>query len=213
MLREKLGESAEPCMLLYADDMVIWAKTKEELKKKLEVVVTGMEKLGLQLSIEKTEIQSSREVGEGEELTVVTSKGEKRFKCKEQGKSIRYLGTWSTADLDESEGIKRLRMKVKERIERIGALRASEKTRIRLLKARVISVINYTASVQKIPKRDLEVWETMIYNMLTKSEMGKRRDLVYLPEEEGGMGMIDVREEYRINRIRGLTQLMESWRG
>ena len=53
-LKEKgLYKPGKPNMLFYADDMVLWAETTEELKLKLTTVVDTMERLGLQISVEK----------------------------------------------------------------------------------------------------------------------------------------------------------------
>ena len=56
-------KSGKPNMLFYADDMVLWAETKTELTMKLNTVVDMMEKLGLQISIDKTEIQCNTNGG------------------------------------------------------------------------------------------------------------------------------------------------------
>ena len=49
-----LYKPGKPNMLFYADDMVLWAETTEELKLKLTTIVDMMERLGLQISVEKT---------------------------------------------------------------------------------------------------------------------------------------------------------------
>ena len=60
MERENRNKGAEPAMLMYADDMVVWGETEEEVQKKLQLAVTTMEKLGLQISPEKTELQFNK---------------------------------------------------------------------------------------------------------------------------------------------------------
>ena len=42
---------------MYADDMVVWARDKQEMTRKLEALKEIMDRLGLKMSIEKTELQ------------------------------------------------------------------------------------------------------------------------------------------------------------
>jgi hypothetical protein len=48
-----LHKEGKPNMMFYADDMVLWGESKEELKTKMGTVIDTMEKLGLQISVEK----------------------------------------------------------------------------------------------------------------------------------------------------------------
>ena len=50
----RLYKPGKPNMLFYADDMVLWAETTAELQIKLTAIADMMEKLGLQISVEKT---------------------------------------------------------------------------------------------------------------------------------------------------------------
>ena len=73
---EGMFKPGKPNMLFYADDMVLWAETKTELTMKLTTVVDMMEKLGLQISIDKTEIQCNTQAAmENEDICIETGKG------------------------------------------------------------------------------------------------------------------------------------------
>ena len=136
-------------MLFYADDMVLWGQTKKELQDKLQTVVGLMEQLGLQISATKTEIQANEFVKEAtENIAIHTEQGDKSFKYVPGNQAIRYLGSWSTLGLQDKEGVEKLQAKVKQRLKRISQLRATPHTKMMLLKARVLSVINYTAAIQ-----------------------------------------------------------------
>ena len=143
-------------------------------------------------------------------MVITTNKGTKHFKYTDPTKPIRYLGSWSTADMEDKEGVEKLKDKVKTRMGRIEKLRATPHTKALLMKARVLSVINYTGSIQTIPEVELDKWEKQIYKTMTKGQGCMRRDLVYEKEEKGGMGMTHVKEEYKTNRIRGLIQMVET---
>ena len=72
------------------------------------------------------------------------------------------------------------------RLERIGKLRATPHTKALLMKARVLSVVNYTGSVQVIPDAELDKWEKEIYKNMVKGQGNLRRDLVYEKEAQEG---------------------------
>ena len=200
----------KPNMLFYADDMVLWGQTKKELQEKLQTVVGLMEQLGLQISTTKTEIQANEFVKEAtDSIAIHTEQGEKSFKYVPGNQAIRYLGSWSTLDLQDKEGVEKLQAKVKQRLKRISNLRATPHTKMMLLKARVLSVINYTAATQTLPGAIMDEWEKEIYRIMTKGHGKLRRDLVYEVDTKGGMNMTHVKEEYKVNRLRGLTQMVE----
>ena len=201
----------EPCMLLYADDMVVWAETKKELQQKLQIVIGMMDKLGLEVSVEKTELQTNEKLAaEEQDMNIKVRGTQQKFGYVKPDKHIRYLGAWLTVNLEEQEGLEKLKAKVQDRIDRIEKLHCTATTRSMLLKARVLSVINYTAAIQKIDKEQLDKWEKQIYRAMTKKERNIRKDIVYEKAGKGGMDMTDIREEYKINRLRGLLQMIQT---
>ena len=115
-----------------------------------------------------------------------------------------------TVKMEEREGLEKLKVKVQDRVKRIEKVRATAKTKAMLLKARVMSVINYTAAIQKLDEEQLKEWGEMIYKSITRSERSIRRDMVYERENKGGMGMMDITEEYKVNRLRGLMQMIQT---
>ena len=91
MERVNRMKGKEPAMLMYADDMVVWRGAEEEVQEKLQVAKSMMETLGLQMSMEKTELQHNQWVSpskEGQEMTIITKKGPSKIKYQEV---LRYL--------------------------------------------------------------------------------------------------------------------------
>ena len=93
----------EPAVLMYADDIVIWGETEEEMQQKLQKLYDIMQSLGLQMSFEKTELQCNKhtprtETQEG--IQIQTEKGTKQIPYQDMNKPLRYLGYWTTADLN-----------------------------------------------------------------------------------------------------------------
>jgi len=114
-LRSSIREREdEPCMLLYADDMVVWADTEEELKTKLECVMSSMASLGLRLNTNKMELQHNCYVRPSKEgkMESFGQGGDKiDLKYLPIGKPIRYLGAWTTADHNSTHGLEVLKEK------------------------------------------------------------------------------------------------------
>ncbi len=112
----------EPSMLLYADDMVLWGESKEELEIKLRTAIEVMKALGLKLSIEKTEIQHNihqKPTMEGEKINIEVNKKRYEFEYLNMNKPIRYLETWATANGNTEKGLQLLKEKMEERLGRI----------------------------------------------------------------------------------------------
>ena len=105
----------EPGMLLYADDMTIWADTEEELKTKITKALQVMKSLGLNLSIDKTEVQHNKHQKPSLEGNVIMIDEQKKgYTYQRMDKSIRYLGTWTTANMDKEGGLALLREKMQK---------------------------------------------------------------------------------------------------
>jgi len=105
-----------------------------------------------------------------------------------------------------------LREKLQSRLDDIQMAPASALTKALLAKGRVVSVWNYTASVQGINWEFANEWDTKINRAITSREFGavSRKALVYEPIVKGGMGMQSLVDLYKINRYRILAQIMEA---
>ena len=76
---------------------------------------------------------------------------------------------------------------MKARLERINKLRATPSTKATLIKARVLSIVNYTAAVQTIEEKELEKWGETIYQTMVKGYGRRRKDMVNEKETKGGI--------------------------
>ena len=102
--------------------MAVWGETSEEVTQKLEVAIKEMKNLGLKLSLEKTELQHNQfqiPSMEGETLKMKVGKQQYPIQYLSMNKAIRYLGIWSTANLETEKGIQLLKEKLQERLNRI----------------------------------------------------------------------------------------------
>jgi len=184
----------EPNMLLYADDMVLWADSEKELKLKLNKVLNTMNALGLRINGIKTELQHNKwrlPSLEGQSFEIGTGINKTNMKCMRMDSPIRYLGAWTTANNDSTHGLEVLRENLQARLEDIQAAPASALTKVMLAKGRLVSVWNYTASIQDIGWEFAQEWDSKIYRAITSKEFGAtcRKDLIYEDVQKGGMGM------------------------
>jgi len=174
----------EPNMLLYADDMVLWADSEEELRLKLNKVLNTMNALGLRINGLKTELQHNKwrlPSLEGQSFKVGTGVNRTEMKYMRMDSPIRYLGAWTTANNDSTHGLEMLREKMQARLEDIQAAPASALTKVMLAKGRLVSVWNYTASIQDIGWEFAQEWDSKIYRAITSKEFGAtcRKELIY----------------------------------
>ena len=200
MERANVRKGVEPAMLMYADDMVVWGETEEEVKEKLQIATETMEKLGLQISLEKTELQHNKWVEpsrEDESLEIKTKAGVRQIKYQDPRKALRYLGAWTTTNMETEKGLEILKDKMKERLDRIRGCRACPSTKVNLIKSKVVSVWNYTTAVQTIDYKDIMEWEQEFYEAITTGDLRReRKDMVYEARERAGLGMTKLTEEY-----------------
>jgi len=205
----------EPNMLMYADDMVLWADSEEELKLKLSKVLDTMNALGLCVNGQKTELQHNKwriPSCEGKSFTIGSGINKTNMNYLNINKPIRYLGAWTTASNDTTHGLEMLKEKLQSRLEDIQASPASALHKVMLAKGRMMSVWNYTAGIQDISVEFAQEWDIKVYRAITSKEFGatSRKDLIYEPVVKGGMGMQSLVDLYKVNRCRVLAQVMEA---
>ena len=216
MAMEKINKKKdkEPAMLMYADDMVVWGDTEEEIKEKLETAMTTMQSLGLQMSTEKTELQHNKWTipsKEGGALRLEVNGKETEIEYQPVNKPIRYLGIWSTATMETERGLELLKDKMEERLNRVKGTKSNPCTKVNLIKSRIISTWNYTTAIQDIERTEIKKWEEAFYEAIAVGEFHRvRKQMVYESRQKAGFGMTKLSEEYDINRLRTISQIMEA---
>ncbi len=177
----------EPSMLMYADDMVIWGRSEEEIKNKLKIVCEAFDNLGLRLSESKTELQHNQWVipsKEGETIRVEHNEKTEEVKYLPINKAIRYLGAWTTTDGNTDWGLELLKIKMEERLKRINKLNLHATQKATLVKGKILSAWNYTAGIQDINGKELEILESRLCQAVASKDLGRtvRRDMLFEKE-------------------------------
>jgi len=211
------GKEGEPSMLMYADDMQVWADTREGLEAKMRVVWQALDDVGMEISWKKTAVQANQWARELREyrscIAIMTTQGLVQLPISEQGTAVRYLGIWMDADMQSREGRDRLERKIQNKIKHIESFACNPMTRVMLLKSSIVSLINYSAGMQEMGMEWCENMDKMLYKAITKGRGGMqmcRRDLTYQDVVYGGLGMMSIAEQYKVNRARVVAGLIEA---
>jgi len=210
----------EPSMLAYADDILVWGYSKEEMQAKLEITIKSVEELGLKISCKKSLIQINNwginkypEIYETKDWVINNCETEVAIPKIKPTENFKYLGIWMNADSDCQENLNKLEEKVKGRLDIIEALKVNPLTKAMLIKSRIVSVIDYSLGIHNAPKEWIAKIDSRIGNIISKA-MGRmtncRRDLLYESMEMGGLGMIRLQDQYQKNRARVIVQLIKS---
>ena len=201
-------------MLLYADDMALWAETEEELVRKASLVFKALESLNLKLNPSKTELQHNKYAPYrvGQSITIGSENGKDvTVQYQDTDKPIRYLGAWTTCNKNTDYGLTLLKERMLDRLQRIQHCKAHPVTKVMLAKSKILSLWNYTAAVQDINSKCIEEWDSKLYELVTHYGFARcRKDLIYLDKDKNGLGMTSIKDLYKINRARIVAQIMEA---
>ena len=134
--------------LRYADDIILMAESKEELKSLLMKVKEESEKAGLKLKIQKTKIMASSPITswqiDGETMETV--------------KDFIFLGSKMTADGDCSHEIKRHLLLGRKAMTNLDSISKSRDitlpTNVRIVKATVFPIVRYVCESWTIKKAE-----------------------------------------------------------
>ena len=165
--------------LKYADDTILMAESKEELKSLLMKVKEGSEKVGLKLNIQKTKIMASDPITswkiDGETVETVAD-----F----------FLSSKITAGGDCSHDIKRhlhLGRRVMTNLESILKCRdMTLPTKVHLLKAMVFPVITYGCeswTIKKAERRKIDAFDLWCWRRLLRVPWTARRSHQFILKE------------------------------
>ena len=201
----------EPSMILFADDMVVWGQSAEELEEKMNAVARETKNLGLMLSMEKTEVQHNKNVKPSMEDKEITLKTCQKYRYKKMNEPLRYLGTWSTANMEKEWGLHLLRKKMQERLSDIREVRLNPVHKMNLTRGRVVSMWDYTMAIQTMEEDELEEWDKKMAEAIlgNRGERRMRREMLWEEKGRGGLGMVKMTEELKVNRARTMVQIMK----
>ena len=149
----------------YADDTILMAKSKEELKNLMMKVKEESEKVGLKLSIQKTMIMASGPITswqiDGETLETV--------------RDFIFLGSKITADGDCSHEIKRRLLLERKAMTNLDSIFKSRditlKTKVHLVKGMVFPVVMCgceSGTIKKAEHQRIDVFELWCWRRLLR---------------------------------------------
>ena len=105
------------------------------------------------MSFEKTELQCNKHTPRTEtqeEIQIQTEKGIKQIPYQDTNKPLRYLGYWTTADLNTDHGIELMEEKMEQKLKQIREKKMTPSVRALLIRSKIVSIWNYTTAVQTV---------------------------------------------------------------
>ncbi len=207
-----IQQTTEPAMLAYADDILLWGYQRQEMQDKLTKVSQSLSELGMALSTQKCVIQSNTwavsqdiQTRQKAEWNIITEHGKLTIQHTSVENTFKYLGVWMNAAADASTNIDKVEEKVEARLSIISKLKAQPLTKVRLIQARVIPVIEYALSVHCPTVNWLQEIDQKIYGVVTEGMGGLqrcRREVLYEPVEMMGLGLPCLKDRYWITRAK-----------
>ena len=126
-------------------------------------------------------------------------------------KPIRYLGTWSTVNMEKQWGIQLLRKKDAKQIRRhTTAMQKPSKQGKNQQRKGNLSIKLYNGNTGNGNRRTRRNGRKKIKTAVLKGPWtNMRTDILYEQKSHGGLGMTKLTEEYKENRLRTMAQIIE----
>jgi hypothetical protein len=187
--------------LLYMDDLKLFARSEEELRKQVHTVKTFSDDIHMEFGLEKcAKITFKRgKLIQSQNFVIDINREIQEL---EQGKTYKYLG------IEESEGIQHQQMKerLKQECRRLRMILKSEleaRNKITAIGSLAVPVLRYSFGVIKwrleINKTNRKTRKTLtMYKMHhPKADI----DRLYVKRKEGGRGLVQVEAAYKAEII------------
>ena len=195
--------------LCFADDLMIFVEgSKESVQGALSVFDQFSEWSGLKISIEKSTLYLSG-VSEGEESRILSN-----FPFAKGELPVRYLGLPLTTKAMRQQDYFPLVEKIRCRISTWTSRFLSYAGRLQLIKAVIMSLVNFWASVYLLPSkciRDIErICGAFLWSGPELKSTGAKVawSTVCWEKEEGGLGIRDLKVVNRVNVLKIIWRLL-----
>eukprot|EP00732_Lithocolla_globosa_P000319 Lithocolla_globosa_v1_NODE_88_length_6608_cov_12.657409.p1 type:complete len:1701 gc:universal NODE_88_length_6608_cov_12.657409:5282-180(-) len=184
-------------VIAYADDVTIYATTREELQRQFDCLAEWCEGMGMSMSLEKTEyIARVKEFGPQPFVHLRHRGGDGVYRTSlltplQEGESWKYLGVWFDNNLTWTEEIDRFQREAVEVCEIAADLRCANQA-VYVLNAILVGRLSYALQVAKVPEGQLRAIDSRMRDTVAQvSKLGRRTNLgVFFgpSESHGGLG-------------------------
>lgn len=187
---------------MYADDTVVAARDETSLKNLFHQLQVYEKGTGAKFNVEKTEIlplgKTPEEPIPGLDLKITT-----------EGNMIRHIGcpvgnNPNTAEVWRTIENKMVRIRDELRIQN-----QTIKGKALIMQSLVGSQIWFLANHIKLPKRQMDSFETILKKGVFPERVRVKYDIIALPTKEGGLGMPSVRAKIQCIHLKWITRFVE----
>lgn len=193
--------------LLYVDDLKVYADSKSTLCRIIQLTEKFSKDVHMRFGIEKC---SSVHIRRGQLQTTegIQINEEERIKDLSEGENYKYLGFAQLKGINHTKIKEHLKEIVMTRITKICQTELNSGNKIKAINTWAIPALSYSFGIVKWSQTDIDNILTLIRVEMTKHRMHHPKaaqERVFLPREEGGRGIINIRQLHN-NQIIKLRQ-------
>ena len=181
--------------LLFMDDLKLYAKTKDDLAKLLEVVRVFSRDIRMEFGLDKCAMLEIRAGVKAACEGIDLPDGQRIKEVDEDG--YKYLGVLEGASIKTKEMKEMIRKEYLRRVRRVARSRLYAGNLITAVNVWAVSVVRYTAGVLDWSTKELKDMDIKTRKLLTVNGAFHMRSSVgrlYMKRKVGGRGLISVEE-------------------
>ncbi|KAF2891214.1 hypothetical protein ILUMI_14959 [Ignelater luminosus] len=193
------NENAKVSNLLYMDDLKIFGKNVQELKKKMKVIQTYSTDIGMEMGLEKCAKVTFKR-GERVKSEDIEVGGSDLSKELGENEAYKYLGMNESRGIDETQVKDRLRREYIKRVRKVLKRELNSKNRMLAIGEIAVPVLQYSFGVVNWKIKELENIDRETRKMLTTYKMHHLKadvDCLYTSRKDGGRGLMQVVGAYK----------------
>ncbi|KAF2891466.1 hypothetical protein ILUMI_14707, partial [Ignelater luminosus] len=186
------NENVKVSNLLYMDDLKIFGKNEQELRKEVKVIQTYSTDIGTEMGLEKcakvTFKRGERVKSEGIEVgdsDLIKELGE--------NETYKYLGMNESRGIDETQVKDRLRREYIMRVRKVLKSELNSRDKMLVIGEIAVPVLQYSFGVVNWKIKELENIDSQTRKMLTTYKMHHPKadvDRLYTSRKDGGRGLM-----------------------
>ncbi|XP_044756916.1 uncharacterized protein LOC123315325 [Coccinella septempunctata] len=180
---------------LYIDDLKLYAASKDQLKRLLELVASYSDSINMQIGVEKCAVLEIRrgKIQETETNTVLMN----TIAIPQLGnhESYKYLGVRQALDIKTAEMKNHFKEKIYSRVNMLLKSKLNSRSLFNAINTWAIPVMTFSFGILTWSATDLRGMDTAIRTMLTKFGMHHPHSSIirlYLPRHQGGRGLVNL---------------------
>ena len=197
--------------LLFMDDLKIYAESDEKLSQLIEAVREFSRDINMEFGLDKC---SKCTIRKGKKIAAENIELE-NGDCIEDladDSSYKYLGIEENATIEHKQVREKVKKEYLNRLKKICKSELTPKNKITAINQLAIPVVTYGFGIIDWPQYELDILDVKTRKTLTLHKVIYRNqclDRIYLPRNEGGLGLTEIDHAYRASIV-SLGQYLKS---